>query len=216
MSHNEYYTYPETVSDILGDGIGNLVNSLIDFNVDAYDLPKLLTSDRKMGDDYNFVVNVTGTGKNYQTQTQVISYTAALNQSTPMNITLTNLKPIYDQYLNAAGEPEEDNSTVSLANTTWSFYSAEWGGNMGTITFNSGGSCSQETEGYTFNGNYTLSNNNVKIEVSAYMPPVDGDTGFTVSFTYDGQIIDNMISGSGIYKADQATGTFNFSATKIN
>jgi len=107
-----------------------------------------------------------------------------------------------------------------LANTTWSIYAydEEGGGDFGTITFNSDSTCYQNLNGYIFNGNYTLSNNDVEIEVSRYFPPEDGDPGFVGTFSYTGQITGNKINGS-ITQSDGGLSQdvfANFTATKIN
>jgi len=107
-------------------------------------------------------------------------------------------------------ECEEESSTVSLANTTWDI-NAVGLGSMGTITFNSDGTCYQiwtpdEEEGI-FNGSYNiLTNNNVTFEVS----------GYGAKLTYNGKINGSIITGNGTIVGGTGGETFNFTATKKN
>ena len=89
-------------NDAMSYELQQLTNKLIDFEIDPWDLSKLIRTDRKLGDDYTFFLNVTGTGSNWQFKQGAISYTNLKQQQgnpVHLEITLTNIYPFEEDFM---------------------------------------------------------------------------------------------------------------------
>jgi hypothetical protein len=97
-----YDVKPYIWNDAMSEGMQKLIDYFLDFELDPYDVVNALHTNRKVGADYIFYLNVTATGRNWQFKQDAISYTNLVQQQDKnyhLEVTLRNIFPFEETFM---------------------------------------------------------------------------------------------------------------------